>query len=175
MSNHLKNKLELICDELNRYQVPKYGITLTTSVVPYPLEAMGYNWYIMPEGGAYVWDSWRTTRDSNPNIVMFVRFHTDYRLDEGGSGPATVFDHPLHISLFTGNYRALPPHLRSIARPLRLLPPHAITPVYPQYLETTLRRSDGLISRLHFAAHRRGIAYQRAYRIPVERSPPTSD
>jgi hypothetical protein len=45
-------KLELIFDELNRYQVLKYGITLTTSVVPYPLEAMGYNWYIMPEGGA---------------------------------------------------------------------------------------------------------------------------
>jgi hypothetical protein len=50
-------KLELICDELNRYQVLKYKITLTTSVVPYPLEAMGYNGYIMPEGGAYVWDA----------------------------------------------------------------------------------------------------------------------
>jgi hypothetical protein len=107
---------------------------------------------------------------------MFVRFHTDYGLDEGGSGRATVLDHSLHISLFTGNYRrALPPHLRSIARPPRLLPPHAITPVYPQYLETTLRKLHGLVSRLHFGAHRGGIAYQRAYRIPVESSPPTSD
>jgi hypothetical protein len=65
-------KLKLICDAFNRYNVLKYGITLTTSVVPNVLEAMGYNWYIMPEGGTYVWDAWRSTRDSNPNIVMFV-------------------------------------------------------------------------------------------------------
>jgi hypothetical protein len=72
---------------------------------------MGYNWYIMPEGGAYVWDTWRSTRDSNPNIVMFVRFHANNGKNEGGSGRATVLDHPLHISLFEGNYRnALPPH-----------------------------------------------------------------
>jgi hypothetical protein len=109
--------------------------------------------YIMLEGGAYVWDAWRTTRDSNPNIVMFVRFHADYGKDEGGSGRATVLDHPLHISLFTGNYRqAIPPHLRTVARPPRLLPPHAITPVYPQYQQTVLRRSHGL-SRLHMGGH----------------------
>jgi hypothetical protein len=43
-------KLELICDTFNRFKVLQFGITLTTSVVPYVLEALGYNWYIMPEG-----------------------------------------------------------------------------------------------------------------------------
>jgi hypothetical protein len=88
----------MICDELNRYKVLKFGITLTNSVVPHPLEVLNYNWYIMPEGGAYVWDAWHTTRNSNPNIVMFVRLHSDYGLEEGGPGRATVLDHPLHIA-----------------------------------------------------------------------------
>jgi hypothetical protein len=112
--------LEMICDELNRYKVLKFGIKLANSVVPHPLEVHNYNWYIMPEGGAYVWDAWRTTRNSNPNIVMFVRLHPDYGLEEGGSGRATVLDHPLHITLFAGNFREyLPPHMRSLARPPR--------------------------------------------------------
>jgi hypothetical protein len=113
-------KLELICDAFNRFNVLRFGITLTTSVVPYGLEAMGYNWYIMPEGGSYVWETWRSTRDSNPNKVMFVRYHINYGKHEGGSGIATVLDHPLHISLFEGNYRnALPPHERTLANPPR--------------------------------------------------------
>jgi hypothetical protein len=130
----------MICDELNRYKVLKFGITLTNSVVPHPLEVHNYNWYTMPEGGAYVWDAWRTTRSSNPNIVMCVRLHPDYGLEEGGSGKAIVLDHPLHIALFAGNFREyLPTYLRPLARPPRLLPPHTITPVYPQYMQTTLR------------------------------------
>jgi hypothetical protein len=91
-------KLEMICDKLNNYRVLQFGITLTNAVVPHPLEVQNYNWYIMPEGGAYVWDAWRTTRNSNPNIVMFVRLHADHGLQEGGSGRPTVLDHPLHIA-----------------------------------------------------------------------------
>ena len=47
-------KLELICDAFNRLKVLRLGITLTTTVVPDRLEAAGFNWYIMPEGGSYV-------------------------------------------------------------------------------------------------------------------------
>jgi hypothetical protein len=131
----------------------------------------------MPEGGAYVWDAWRTTQDSNPNIDIFVRFHANYGLNEGGSGRATVLDHPLHISLFEGNFRsALPPHERTLATPPRLLPPHAITPVYPQVKRTVLRRTFGDVSRLHLAgAYRGGITHAMAFRVHVEESPPTSD
>ena len=50
-------KLELICDAFNRIRVLKFGITLTTSVVPDRLEAAGFNFYIMPDGGSYVWDA----------------------------------------------------------------------------------------------------------------------
>jgi hypothetical protein len=71
----------------------------------------------MPEGGAYVWEPWHTTRNSTPNIVMFVQLHADYGLREGGSGRPTVLDHPLHIALFQGNFREyLPPHMRSLER-----------------------------------------------------------
>ncbi len=96
-------KLELICDAFNRFNVLKFGITLTTNVVPDRMEAAGFTFYIMPDGGSYVWDAWRTTRDSNPNIVMCIRFRENYGRREGGSGIATVLDHPLHISLFEGN------------------------------------------------------------------------
>jgi hypothetical protein len=44
----------------------QFGIALTTRVVPYPLEVEGYSWYIMPEGGAYVWDTWHTNLAYNP-------------------------------------------------------------------------------------------------------------
>ena len=47
-------KLELICDAFNRIRVLKFGITLTTSVVSDRLEASGFNFYIMPDGGSYV-------------------------------------------------------------------------------------------------------------------------
>ncbi len=108
---------------------------------------------------------------------MFVRFHVNYGKQEGGSGRATALDHPLHISLFEGNFRsALPPHERTLATPPRLLPPHAITPVYPQVQSTVLRRTFGDVSRLHLAgADRGGITHARALRVPVEESPPTSD
>ncbi len=143
-------KLELICDAFNRLRVLKFGITLTTNVVPERLEAAGFNFYIMPDGGSYVWDAWRTTRDSNPNIVMFIKYHANYGRTEGGSGIATVLDHPLHISLFEGNYRnALPPHERTLANPPRLLPPQAITPSYPRLLSTVLNRTFGDITLLH--------------------------
>ena len=152
-------KLELICDAFNRLKVLKFGITLTTTVVPDRLEAAGFNWYIMPEGGSYVCDAWRCTRDSNPNIVMFIKYHMNYGRQEGGSGRATVLDHPLHISLFEGNYRnALPPHERTLANPPRLLPPQAITPGYPRTLCTVLRQSFGDISTFHNVRYRGGIA-----------------
>jgi hypothetical protein len=108
---------------------------------------------------------------------MFVRFHANYGKNEGGSGRATVLDHPLHISLFKGNYRnALPPHERTLANPPRLLPPHAITPVYPRVQRTVLRRTFRDVSRLNLAgAYRGGITLERAFRVPVEDSPPTSD
>jgi hypothetical protein len=152
----------MICDSLNDYAVLRFGITLTNTVVPHPLEVLNYNWYIMPEGRAYVWDAWRTTRNSNTNIVMFVQLHADYGLPEGGSGRPTVLDHPLHIALFQGNFRQyLPPHMCSLDNEPRLLPPHAIAPVYPQRMQTTLRRSHGPIARLHMGAQRGGIAYSR--------------
>ncbi len=81
----------------------------------------------MPEGGSYVWDAWRSTRDSNPNIVMFTKYHMNYGRIEGGSGRATVLDHPLHIALFEGNYRnaAMPTDgnvtIRVLCRNRRLL------------------------------------------------------
>jgi hypothetical protein len=76
--DRLQIKLEMICDKLNNYAVLQFGLTLTNAVVPHPYEVRSYNRYTMPEGGAYVWDAWRTTRNSNPNIVMFVRLHADY-------------------------------------------------------------------------------------------------
>ena len=167
-------KLELICDAFNRLQVLRFGITLTTSVVPDRLEAAGFNFYIMPDGGSYVWDAWRTTRDSNPNIVMCIKYHENYGRTEGGSGIATVLDHPLHISLFEGNYRnALPPHERSLANPPRLLPPQAITPGYPRTLSTVLNRTFGDITLLHTRRYRGGIRYVRAWRNRVEESSET--
>ena len=36
-------KLELICDALNRIRVLKFGIDLTTTVVPDRLKAAGFN------------------------------------------------------------------------------------------------------------------------------------
>ncbi len=36
-------KLELICDAFNRLRVLKFGINLTTTVVPDRLEAAGFN------------------------------------------------------------------------------------------------------------------------------------
>jgi hypothetical protein len=52
-------KLALICDALNTWQVLQFGCMLTSQVVPVPLEEPRYTWYIMPKGGAYVWDAWR--------------------------------------------------------------------------------------------------------------------
>jgi hypothetical protein len=138
----LQVKLESICDTKNRYAVLRFGITLTTTVVPQPLEVQNYNWYIMPEGGAYVWDAWRSTRQYNPSLVMFVKQQADYGSNEGRSGRPTVLDHPLHIALFEGNFRQYqPPHLRTMANQPRLLPPLALTLVYPQRMHTVLRRS----------------------------------
>jgi hypothetical protein len=98
-------KLELLCDELNKKQVLKHGIDLKTNVIPHVVEAQGYTWYIIPEGGAYVYDAWRTSNTFNPNIVLFVRHQERYGVVEGGSGRPTVLDHPLHIALFEENFR----------------------------------------------------------------------
>jgi hypothetical protein len=83
-------KLALIWDALYTWQVLQFGYMLTNQVIPVPVEETRYTWYITPEGGAYVWDAWRSTRDSNPNIVMFIRFHANYGKNEGGSGRAAV-------------------------------------------------------------------------------------
>jgi hypothetical protein len=42
-------------------------------------------------------------------------------------------------------------------------------------MQSILRRSHGLVARLHIGAHRGGIAASRSYRIPVELSSESSD
>jgi hypothetical protein len=49
-------KLELLCDELNNRALLRHGKALQTDVIPNILEAERYTCYIMPEGGAYVYD-----------------------------------------------------------------------------------------------------------------------
>jgi hypothetical protein len=125
----------------------------------------------MPRGGSYVRDAWRSTRDSNPTIVMFIQYHIHYGKQEGGSDGATVLEHTLHISFVEGNYRnASPPHERTLANPPRLLPPQAITPEYPRTRSTVLRRSFGNFSKFHHHAYRGGIVHARSYRVRVEES-----
>jgi hypothetical protein len=40
----------------------------------------------MPEGGAYVYDAWQTSKSPNPNIVLLVKQQEAYGVVEGGSG-----------------------------------------------------------------------------------------
>jgi hypothetical protein len=47
----------MCCEALNKDAVLRYGIGLSAKLIPLPIEIAGYTWYIMPEGGAYVWDA----------------------------------------------------------------------------------------------------------------------
>jgi hypothetical protein len=102
----------------------------------------------MPEGGAYVYDAWQTTRTFNPNIVLFVRRQEGYGVVEGGSGRPSVLDHPLQIAMFEDNVRHYSlPHERFRAMGTRLLPPQSYTHQYPHQLDTILKHSHGPIDR----------------------------
>jgi hypothetical protein len=112
----------------------------------------------MPEGGAYIWDAWQTSLSYTLNIVLFVKRQAAYGLNEGGSGRPTVLDHPLHISLFEGNFRDYQPsHLRARANAPRLYPPTSHTRQYPQRLTTVLLRTHGPMNRLHTFGYRGGL------------------
>jgi hypothetical protein len=77
-------KLELLCYELNNQAVLRKGIDLDNDVVPRALQADHYTWYIMPEGGAYVYDAWQTPQTFNPNMVFLVKYQPGYGVIEGG-------------------------------------------------------------------------------------------
>jgi hypothetical protein len=106
---------------------------------------------------------------------MFAKQQADYGSNEGGSGRPTVLDHPLHIALFERIFRQyLPPHLRTLANQPRLLPPLALTLVYPLRLDTVLRRLHGPMHRLHIGGHKGGITQSRLRRVDVKHSPTPS-
>jgi hypothetical protein len=166
-------KLELLCDELNKKTVLKRGIYLKTDVTPHTLEAKGYTWYIMSEGGAYVYDAWHTSRTFNPNRVLFVRHQEGYGVVEGGYGRPTVLDHPLHIALFEDNFRHYClPYERFMAMGKRLLPPQLYTPQYPRKLDTVLVHSHGPIDLFLHRAFRGGLHRHLLRRVDVEQTPP---
>jgi hypothetical protein len=165
-------KLELLCDELNNITALRHGIALQTYAIPLTLEAEGYTWYIMPEGGAYVYDAWQTSRTFNPTIVLLVQHQEDYGVVEGGSGRPTVLDYPLHIALLEDNFlRYRPPHERFMATGNTLLPPQSYTPQYPRRLDTVLVHSHGPINMFTRRAYRGGLHRHLLHRVDVECTP----
>jgi hypothetical protein len=165
-------KLELLCYKLNEQAVLRNGIDLDSDVIPRALEAELFTWYIMPEGGAYVYDAWQTARTFNPNIILLVQRQPGYGVDEGGSGRPTVLDHPLHIALFEDNVRRYsPPHLRFKNVGNRVQPPQSFTPQYPHKLDTALKHSHGIIDNFTFRAYRGGMRAHLLRRFEVERTP----
>jgi hypothetical protein len=165
-------KLELLCYELKKHEVLRKGIDLDNDVIPRALQAQHYTWYIMPEGGAYVYDAWQTPPTFNPNIVLLVQYQPGYGVSEGGLGRPTVLDHPLHIALFENNIkRYRPPHQRFMNVNDQLRPPESCTPRYPHKLDTVLRHTHGNIEHFHRSGYRGGISYHMLRRWEVERTP----
>ncbi len=96
----LHQNLELLCNELNIQNILRDGIDLTSAVMPSPLKSLFYSWYVMPEGGAYVYDSWASHLLFNPNIILLDKYQIGYGRFEGKIGTPITLDHPLHIALF---------------------------------------------------------------------------
>ena len=109
----LHQKLELLCDELNRQRILRDGYELTSAVMPPPLKTLFNAWYLMPEGGAYVYDSWATNLLFNPNIILLDKYQVGYGRGEGKTGRPITLDHPLHIALFDNNTQMDRQHLRT--------------------------------------------------------------
>jgi hypothetical protein len=153
-------------------RVLRSGIYLTNDVVPPALKALRYSWYIMPEGGAYVYDAWQTPQLFNPNIVFLVQYQYRYGRSEGRSGRPTVLDHPLHVALFENNSQSdHPPHQRSRSVNNPLQPPLSCTPRYPHKLDAFLYPSYGDIERFNRQAYRGGIGYHMQRRKEPKSNP----
>jgi hypothetical protein len=110
----LHQKLELLCNEMHSLNILRDGNNLTIAVMPNVLKSLTYAWYIMPEGGAYVYDSWVSQLMFNPNIIVLDIYQAGYGRREGKTGRLVTLDHPLHIALFENNTQMdQPPHLRT--------------------------------------------------------------
>jgi hypothetical protein len=126
----------------------------------------------MPEGGAYVYDSWATPLLFNPNIVLLDKYQVGYGRSEGGSGRPITIDHPLHIALFENNTQMdRPPHLRKLSANNPLLPPVSFTPQHRHRLETVLNLTRGDIEQISRRAHRGGTNNSILQRVAVECRP----
>jgi hypothetical protein len=79
----LHQKLELLCNEMNMHNVLSNGNDLTIAVMPNPLKSLLYSWYTMPEGGAYVYDSWSFPLLFNPNIDVLHKYEPGFGRGEG--------------------------------------------------------------------------------------------
>jgi hypothetical protein len=117
--------------------------------MPPPLKSLQYSWYIMPEGGAYVYDSWVSPLLYNPNIVVLHKYEPGFGRGEGKTGRPVTLDHPLHVALFDNNTQMdPPPHLRTLSVNNPLQPPLSCTPCYPIGLDTVLHHTLGDIESL---------------------------
>jgi hypothetical protein len=133
----------------------------------------------MPEGGAYVYDSWVTPLLFNHNIILLDKYHVGYGRGEGKSGRPITLDHPLYIALFENNTQMdRPPHLRTLSVNDPLLPPVSCTPQYRKRLETVLNPTRGEIVLIGRQLHHGGTNNWLLQRVAVEchreSSPPQS-